>query len=145
MALGSTSLSRLSVAVVMAPVLGLIANRSRPSSSVYLISTCFVAGWSLSVAFNFPTNVPAAVSLVRIQNRATARSCPCAFPTCFALLQHRHLQRACEGGGVVVHVVYDDDEGQRLVQLLVGDLLENSDSQLEEEAPRCTVRRCRTT
>lgn len=129
----------------MAPVLGSMENRSRPSSSVYLILTWFVSGWSLSVAFNFPTNVPAAVSLVRTQNRAAARFCPCASPTCFALLQHRHLQRAGERGGVVVHVVYDDDEGQGLVQLLVGHLLEHSDGQLEEEAPRCTVRRCGTT
>lgn len=40
-------------------------NRSKPSRRVYLILTWRVPGWSLSVAFSFPTTVPAAVSLVR--------------------------------------------------------------------------------
>lgn len=132
---GFTSLSRLSVTVVMTPVFGWMENRFKPSRRVYRILTWLVSSWSLSVAFSFPTMVPAAVKRGQDPESVAARSCRAAFLTCFALLRHRHLQRAREGGGVVVHVVYDDAKGQRIVQLLVGDQLENSDSQLEEKTP----------
>lgn len=110
-------------------------NRAKPSRRVYRILTWLVPGWSLSVAFNFPTLVPAAVMRGQDQGSVAAHSCCVMLLTCFALLQHRHLQLAREGGGVVVHVVYDDAEGQRLVQLLLGVPFENSDSQLREKTP----------
>lgn len=117
-----TSLSSVFLAVVMTPVSGLMEKKPDPSKRVYLSLTWVVFTWSLSVAIIFPTIVPVQLHIITFltvtasgQTHRDFQRAFFLFLTNTAFLGHSVLYRAFDCWSIVIHIIHNYGDWQRII------------------------------